>query len=154
MPRYASQTEVPVDRSRGEIEKTLKRYGADAFGYGEEDGRAIVMFRMCGKKVRFIITVPDQNDAKFTETPTGLERSARQALSMHGQAVRQQWRRLLLLIKAKLEAADGDVVMFEQEFMPYFVLPDGMTLSDKLLPAINKVYADGKVPLALISGIG
>jgi hypothetical protein len=34
MARYASNTDVPSDRSRAEIERTLVRYGADEFMYG------------------------------------------------------------------------------------------------------------------------
>jgi hypothetical protein len=41
---YAADTKVPVERSRLEIERTLKRYGADRFAYFSETGRTIVMF--------------------------------------------------------------------------------------------------------------
>ena len=40
MTRYASSTEVSAGRSREEIERTISRYGATAFGYGWENGRA------------------------------------------------------------------------------------------------------------------
>lgn len=33
MTRYAANTSVPADRSRGEIERILARYGADSFAY-------------------------------------------------------------------------------------------------------------------------
>ena len=34
MTRYASRTEVPVERSRAELERILHRYGCDAFAFG------------------------------------------------------------------------------------------------------------------------
>ena len=37
--RYAAQTEVSSDRSRAEIERTLRKYGATAFAYGWEGNR-------------------------------------------------------------------------------------------------------------------
>ena len=39
---YAKDTSVSVERSRAEIETTLTRYGATAFGYATDEGRAIV----------------------------------------------------------------------------------------------------------------
>ena len=38
---FASDTKVPVDRSRTEIETTLKRYGCTAFAFGWSDAGAI-----------------------------------------------------------------------------------------------------------------
>lgn len=31
MPTYPATTDVPVDKSRAELERTLERYGADEF---------------------------------------------------------------------------------------------------------------------------
>jgi hypothetical protein len=36
MTRYAADTSVSVEKSRMEIERTLARYGADAFAYFSE----------------------------------------------------------------------------------------------------------------------
>jgi hypothetical protein len=38
---YAKGTKVPVERSRGELETVLRRYGADAFTYGVDQEHAI-----------------------------------------------------------------------------------------------------------------
>ena len=48
---YASETRIPVNRTREEIIATLERYGADALGYGSEDGFEMVYFRMTGRRV-------------------------------------------------------------------------------------------------------
>ena len=42
MTRYAADTQVSVDASRAEIERTLTRYGATAFMYGWDADRAII----------------------------------------------------------------------------------------------------------------
>jgi hypothetical protein len=36
--KFAENTSVSAERSRAEIEKTLRRYGADQFMYGWESG--------------------------------------------------------------------------------------------------------------------
>lgn len=44
MTRYAETTTVTSDASRGEIERTLTRYGADGFMYGWDQSRAVLGF--------------------------------------------------------------------------------------------------------------
>ena len=49
MATYAAGTEAPSDRSRTEIERTLKRYGARAFAYvweGDEAPAATIAFKL------------------------------------------------------------------------------------------------------------
>jgi hypothetical protein len=41
-PPYAWGTDVPAERSRGEIESTLQRFGADQFGYGVKPDSAVI----------------------------------------------------------------------------------------------------------------
>ena len=74
MSSYASQTTVPADRSRAEIETILQRFGADQFMYAWEDERAMVQFRAKGRLVRFVLPLPDKNDNRFMRTPTGRTR--------------------------------------------------------------------------------
>lgn len=68
---YAEKTEVPAERSRAEIERTLQRYGADSFMYGWEQDRAVVQFRAQNRYVRFVVGMPDRNDKKFTHYTRG-----------------------------------------------------------------------------------
>lgn len=44
--RFAQDTSVSTENSRAEIERTLQRYGADAFGYSIDGRTAKVAFRM------------------------------------------------------------------------------------------------------------
>jgi hypothetical protein len=50
MGLYAANTAVGEDRSKAEIERTLRRYGADQFVSGWEKQGAVIMFRMKSKK--------------------------------------------------------------------------------------------------------
>src|SRR3712207_3164132 len=103
MSRYAANTEVSSSRSRDEIERTLERYGADQFLYGWQEDNAVVGFRMQGRQVRFVLPLPSKSEKRFTEHSRGL-RSPEAAHKEWEQAVRQRWRALALVIKAKLEA--------------------------------------------------
>lgn len=145
-PTYAASTDVPSDRSRAEIEKTLTRYGASGFAYGWTSTAAMVGFEMHNRQVRFVLPLPSRDDRAFTHTPTrGTPRSAAAAEAAYEQAVKQRWRALSLVIKAKLEAVETGIVDFETEFAMHMVLPDGSTVAQQVIPSIEKAYATGKV---------
>ena len=142
---YAEQTSVSVDRSRTEIERILERYGADAFMYGTDQGKAVIQFRAENRLLKFVIRYPAQTEVALT--PTG--RPKRDQDAAHQQERRRLWRALALYIKAKLEAVESGIVLFDEVFMPHIVLPDGDTMAEKYVPQIAQAYSDGKVPLAL-----
>ena len=147
--RYASGTEVPTDRSRSEIEKTLRRYGASQFAYAWDDSHAILGFTAHQRQIRFVIPLPDPNDRAFTVTDTGRARSATAAADAYERAVRQKWRVLALVIKAKLEAVESQLVAFEDEFLPFTVLPGGQTVADVIRGGVAEAYATKQVPALL-----
>ena len=146
---YAESTNVSTDKSRTEIERTLQRYGADQFMYGWDQDRAIVGFRMVGRQIRFLLPMPDKKDRRFTHTPTGKVRKESAAYSEWEQACRQKWRALSLVIKAKLEAVEAEISVFEDEFMANIVLPNGTTVSQFMLPQIEVAYESGAMPQLL-----
>jgi len=147
MAKFAEATKVTSDKSRAEIERTLTRYGADQFLYGWQESSAIVGFKMQGRQVKFILPLPDRGSREFTHTPgRELERSAAQAEQAYEQAVRQKWRALALVIKAKLEAVESGITVFEDEFMAHIVLPGGQTVGDWMRPQIERAYETGKMP--------
>lgn len=146
MTRYAESTSVAADRSRAEIERTLARYGATAFGYGWSGDRAMVEFAMAGRRVRFILPMPDRADPDFTLTPTGRDRSRSQAEAAWEQATRQRWRALSLVVKAKLEAVETGITSFEEEFLAHIVLPNGETVGQWAVPQVAQAYELGTMP--------
>lgn len=147
---YAENTSVPVDRSRAEIERTLQRYGASQFMYGYDESHSMIAFAMAGRQVRFVVPMPDKNSRQFTHTPTGkLRRDADSMLREYEKATRQRWRALALVIKAKLEAVEAGITVFEDEFLAHIVLPDGSTAGDWMRPQIQKAYDKGTMPAKL-----
>lgn len=150
--KYAADTSVSSDRSRNEIERTLQRYGATSFAYGWQDARAMIGFVAKDRRIQFVLPMPDRNDKAFTLTPTRRARTATQAQAAYEQAVRQRWRALALVIKAKLEAVEAGIVTFEDEFAMHMVLPDGSRAGDVVVRAIDAAYSTGVVPPLLAIG--
>ena len=144
MSRYAAQTQVTSDKSRAEIERTLTRYGADQFMYGWESGGAMIAFRMHGRHIRFYLPMPSIDE--FSRTPTGKTRSTSAAQDQLEQAMRQRWRALALVIKAKLEAVESGITVFEDEFMAHIQLPNGQTVGQWMRPQIESAYSSGDMP--------
>ena len=147
--RYAAATDVPTDRSRAEIEKTLRRYGAKSFAYAWDEGRAMVGFVAHGRQVRFMLPMPDPSDREFTVTDTGRRRSETAAEAAYETAVRQIWRVFALVVKAKLEAVAAGLVSFQAEFLAHIVLPNGQTVGDAVDGRVDEAYATGQVPALL-----
>lgn len=145
--RYAERTEVSSDKSRAEIERTLTRYGCDGFIYGWDTGRAMIAFRMKGRRVQFELLLPDKSDKEFLRTPAkGLPRTPEQALAAWEQACRQRWRALALYVKATLEAVEAGIVTFDDVFLAWTMLPGGASVSAWLQPQIEQAYSTGNMP--------
>jgi len=150
MARYATQTQVPVDRSKGEIERILQRYGAEKFMTGWDQQKAVIAFIYEGRAIQISLVLPNKSD--FANTPTGRRRRHPDDMIKHWeQACRQSWRALALVIKAKLEAVEAGIATFEDEFLAYTLLPTGETVSQYSQPKINEMLKNGKVPKLLPS---
>lgn len=156
MGSYAEGTEVSVERTKAEIEKVLTKYGADQYlsGWDTGDSAAFVAFRAHGKHIKFRLELPHKDDKAFKFTPhRRYIRRPDEAIKAWEQACRARWRSLLIVIKAKLEAVNAGITVFEDEFLAQIVLPDGQTAGEWLRPQIKMAYENGQMPRALV-GIG
>jgi hypothetical protein len=154
MAQYAAATKVSVEKSRGEIEKILTRWGATSFAYGWQGERAAISFAVNDRQIRFELPLPQPSDRRFTHTATGQKRAPAAAQKEYEQGVRQRWRALVLAIKAKLEAVEAGISNFENEFLAWTVLPGGATVADHVQPAIAEAYETGTVAPLLALGPG
>lgn len=153
--RYASTTDVSSSRSREEIERTLIRYGASGFAYGWSDdtAQAVIGFKMRDRQMRFLLPMLGRDDREFTHTPSrNTRRSPAQIDYAYEQAIKQRWRALSLVIKAKLEAVASEIVTFEDEWTMHMVLPNGRTVSEVITAEIEQAYATGEVRPMLAIG--
>lgn len=149
MTTYASQTTVSPEKSRNEIEATLKRFGADQFMYGYDQEMAVVRFRAKGKLVSFVLPLPDPQDRKYTRDARGWTRTEKARQAAYDQGTRQRWRALALVIKAKLEAVESEITTFEDEFMAHLLLPDGQTIGEWIAPQMQAIYERDEMPKLL-----
>lgn len=152
MAKFAAKTKVSSERSKQEIERILTRYGAEEFLYGTRNDRAIVAFKMCSRNIRFMLPMPDRTDPEFTEYKQGSStflRTPDAAAKRYEQAIRQKWRALALVIKAKLEAVESEITDFEDEFLAHIVLPGGQTMGQIAKPQIQIAYDSGEMPTLL-----
>jgi hypothetical protein len=107
---------------------------------------------MRGRRIKFVIPLPDPSSHDFTHTPsTRKPRTATAAQEAYEQAIRQRFRALALLVKAKLEAIDAGIATFESELLNKTLLPNGMTVEEWAEPQIQQAYLDGKMPPLLPS---
>ena len=124
---FAAQTRVPVEKTKVEIEKLVRKYGATGFQTGWQGKQAHISFLARERHIRIAVTVPDG-----------------------AQVERQKWRALLLVIKAKLESVDAKIATFEEAFATDIVMPSGRTVWEEIREPIKLAY-DGK-PQTLLGG--
>ena len=143
---YAKGTTVSVEKSQTEIQRTLARYGADAFGFGEDTAahRAVVTFRAHGRHVRFDLPLPDPSKGTWATKSTNQLDAER----------RRRWRALAAAIKSLLECVETGILTFEEAFAVKTVLPSGETVGAWLEPQVAQVYETGTMPPLLPGGDG
>jgi hypothetical protein len=131
-----------------EIERLVIKYGAKQFvsGFDTTPGyeRALIEFSMKDRRVRF--KLPLSKKESFARNSRGSRRSAGQAHAAWEADNRQRWRALLLVIKAKLEAVEQDIVTFEEEFLNHIVMPNGRTVGEEVVPHIAAAYEKKEMP--------
>ena len=151
MTTYAKNTKVSTERSKGEIERTIVRFGAEQYLSGYGNGMGYIAFIYNGRAIRITVALPDKDD--FRRTPGGRRaRSEADTQRAWEQGCREQWRSLALLVKAKLVAITNGHASFEKEFLAYTMLPEGRTVHDWLEPQIVTMLESGEMPRALLPG--
>ena len=145
MPQtYAANTEVPVTRSRDEIERTLTRFGASKFAYFSDPPFVSIAFEIRGLRVLMKMELPDRK--LFERDTRGKIRTESAVTKDWEQACRQRWRTLANAIKAKLAMVDDGISTVEREFLADVMLPSGESIGDRLAPEIKAVVESGDLP--------
>src|SRR5262245_54701874 len=113
MTTYAKETTVPIEKSRLEVERILKRYGATGFIYGWQGDRHLIAFEMRGRKIRLEVTMPDKSSRDITRSHGGRRQRTKSQIEVaYEQAMKQRWRAMALILKAKLEAIESGISTF------------------------------------------
>lgn len=157
MPTYASRTKVSAAKSREEIQAILKKYGASDFGYKEAADHAMVIFKMANRDYRFLIRYKPLSAFKPSiskiSSPAKRDRTQADLKAEHEQHIRQRWRAMLVVIKAKLIAYDEGIETLEEVFFRWTVVPGSeQTIEEMIEPQIQAAYTTGKLPPMLQPG--
>ena len=156
-PTFASETSVPVNRTRDEINRLLTEWKCASIGWtdhiaeakvhvefvwmrDEKDPKGLIVATYA-YRVRFSIGIPKTRPPRRGEY-------GRTALSEdeRGQAWRSAHRLLLLKLKADLNAAASGLAKAEEIFLPWMVDASGKTLSEVMLPRLKENYAVPALP--------
>ena len=133
---YAEHTEVSVDTSKRQIEAMLKGRGAGSYATGWNATHDRIEFVLHHQTIRF--TLPRVNPTEYETSRHGRMRSRSAVDKAVAQADRQRWRALYLVIKAKLEAVDAGIAVYEQEFLAFIVDRNtDLTVGDILVPRLT-----------------
>jgi hypothetical protein len=159
---YAQGTEVPVERTRAEIDSVLTKNGASSVAIMNNEEAHIAAFAFTIKGARFRVELP--LPARVDVMPaTGKEPRGWHYLTAEkknawldaqlAQARRQRWRQMLLLLKAKLEIVRMGLASIEHEFMADMVLPSGDTAGQVLAEVVRRgLTGVGDLPKLLGTG--
>lgn len=148
---YAENTSVSAERSRAELETILGKYGADAFGYMTDKMGSQIVFKCSGRSIRIRIPKADGSELKQKTGPWSREVTDTQRTAYAEKENRRRWRSLVLVVKAKLEAVESGIAVFDDEFLAYTVTPNGETVGEWMAPQLAEMKL-GKMPLMLGSG--
>lgn len=144
----------PCVAHRSDLEYALSRFGATEFRYaqvrdvetGLDYGRFGFLMRD-GKEYQMDFLLPIPEAAEFTRigemhgnTSYAAERTAREA---YNRAVAHTWRTFLIWLKEKLLACE--MFGFSQEFLPYLVMPSGVTLAEWVQPTVERMFQARRV---------
>lgn len=132
--RFAEGTTVTVESSRGEISGILAKHGVVRQAWASEPDGDMLQFELGGHAYRFRILRPTVDEVRADWRAQGRDWSRVYDPAAKVQAEwRRRWRANVLLLKAKLEFADGEASTVLRELMPYALLTDGRTLEDAIL---------------------
>ena len=145
-------TEVPAERTIGEIQKMLSSHGVTAM-MTEYDGPHVsaVSFQIkvndkplgfklpCNWKAVMEIMRP-KNPRNIYDA----KRKAAQEEALKAQAIRVAWRIIHTWVKAQLALVEVNMVTVSQVFLPYMQVSPNQTLYEKIAADPNFLPGDGK----------
>lgn len=143
MRRFAEKTTVAVEKSRAELERLLEHAKADSIGIMRDKEKAVIACRLNGRNIRFDLSLPTLQTIN--------KRSPRRNWdNVLEQELRQRWRALLLVVKAKLESVASNIESFDEAFLAHVVMPDGQTVGQHVMGPVALAYQSGEMPTQLM----
>lgn len=152
---YAQFTEVPIEKTKAEIERLVSRAGASSFlaGYDGATGRAMIAFALKGWNIRLSLNLP-KSASDCAHDAAGRTRSLEGAQRAMEQEHRARWRALLLVVKAKFEGVDRGIETLEHAFLADIHLADGRTVGEHAIPELQDALKSGRLVMRPLLGAG
>jgi hypothetical protein len=151
MRRFAEDTSVPVAKSRGEIDRLLREWGARGLQWTDdwEHGRIALKFlwrAQDGKDymARFAVALPTDEALREEARHGGRGKflAAKFQRLADGRG-RQEHRLLALWLKAALNAVAAGIVGAETLFLPFLEDRHGQTVAEIALPRLGRLLEGG-----------
>lgn len=154
MRRYAEDTQVPISRSRAEIDRMLRDWGADAIQWSDDFKHDKVLLRFLWTweerqyVARFSIALPSRAELSCQAIDRRTRRVSENKLDALMQARgRTEHRILALWLKAAFNAVNAGIVTAEALFLAFFEGRDGQTVAEVALPRLPDLLSGSAVKL-------
>jgi hypothetical protein len=141
--RYAEETRVPISRSRAEIDRLLREWGADAIQWSDDFRHDRVMLRFLWTweeqqyVARFTLSLPTAKDLEVKAINMTTRRVSESKMSalMQGRG-KVEHRILALWLKAAFNGVAAGIVTAEALFLAFFEGHDGQTMGEVAIPRL------------------
>ena len=153
MTQFAEGTEVPIHKSRSEIDRLLQDWGASGVQWADDWdlGRVFLRFMWMEKKTghrfhaRLVVQLEtnEQLDKKARGKRYWLPAPAGKLAKMTAARGRREHRVLLLWLKAAFNAIELKIISAEELFLPFMEGADGRTVAEMALPGIERLLSPG-----------
>jgi len=144
MRRFAEDTAVPVSKSRGEIDRLLRSWGAQGIQWTDDFEHDRIMLRFIWPRgeqrfmARLAVRLPGRKDleAGAIDGRSGRVSPGKLERLMEERGKREH-RILVLWLKAALNAVDVGLVSAEELFLPFLEDRNGKTVAEIALPRLG-----------------
>jgi len=163
MRPYADDTEVPISRSRGQIDDLLREWGAAGVAWADswEQGLVTLQFTWLHPKTTKRYVAKVQLRLRTDEQLRQLARHRQTGRIAEGKLEklkagrgRQEHRALLLWLKGAFNAVALGIITPEQIFLSWMQGADGRTVYEVVEPELDQVLAFGSAAFKALSPAG
>ena len=144
MTRFAETTEVPVARSRQEIDRLLREWGCDGLAWADDfrAGEVCLRFIWSRDEARYLARINLKLPTDEALRPKAMDRrthrlSEPKLKKLQDARGRREFRVLLLWLRAALNAVDTGIVTAEAVFLPFLEGQDGRTVAEVAVPRMR-----------------
>lgn len=152
--KFAENTYVPTDRSRGQINALLKNWGVSGIQWSEDYENNRVMLQFVWKHdnfpymAKFSVNLPTDEDLVESARHKRSGRLLKDKLeSLKESRGWREHRVLHIFLKGSFEAIENGIITAEQLFLPWLVGRDGRTVGEVIGPRLPSLMGNSAMAL-------